>query len=646
VNRRGASVLGRPVYPTMADLPAEAIPDLVAVAVPAAHFADVVEDALDAGARAIVGITSGLGEKGGETAAVEARVAARVRERGAVLVGPNSMGMGNNSVSLAVGWGSYEAGPVYAVSQSGNLLADIAGQLHDIGLGLSRYVSVGNQADLAIADFVADAAHDEATTAVVAYIEDFRDGRDFVRAAREATRNGKTVAVMSPLPSAASARSAQSHTGALLTDFRSTEAACRSAGVLLARTTTELVGLVQVVANGRRPRGRRVYVFGDGGGNVTIAAGLLASGGLDLPVPSGTLRRRLDDLLPATSTVGNPTDLSGASERDMDVYLHLLDIVAGSGEYDVAVGTGGFGSYSRGADDDEFGRAEISTAGKLGEALAGSRFPVLLQTAAAASPAIDVLRGHGLPVFKDIGRLTDALRAVAPRGGGEGARPPARPTPEDSSSTPRALTYDESRRRLAEAGVRFPSAGVARDADDAVTIAAAFDFPVVVKDLSSLHKSDGGGVVLGIRTSDQLHEVVARMRARGATRFSVEEEVDRSGAYEMLVGARRDRHFGPLVAIGMGGTLTEVLDDVAIVLPPVDDAAVRSAIASLRAARLLGGYRDGPPAHLPSVTRVAGLLADLLDDDPTIDEAEINPLLVDGGGAVALDARIILGPAR
>ena len=281
VGRSGGELHGLTVHRSIADLPEP--PDLVVLSVPAHALEQAVDESLAAGARALVAIAAGLGELGPEGVERERAIVARVRAAGAVLVGPNCLGVFDAAAELDLASNPLPAGPLGFVSQSGNIALETGLLLGDLGLGFSRLVSVGNQADLDVTEVVANLATHDGTRVIGVYCEDFRDGRAFAETARTA---GKPVVLLTVGRTAAAVRAAYSHTGSLTSDLDAVDAACRAAGVHRVDTPRQLVDAVQALLAPQRPSGRRVGVVGDGGGYGAVASDLLGLHDLDLPVLS------------------------------------------------------------------------------------------------------------------------------------------------------------------------------------------------------------------------------------------------------------------------------------------------------------------------------------------------------------------------
>ena len=288
VNPRGGELMGQPLRSSLRELEGEA--DLVVVAVPERALEDTIDAALEVGARSIVVITAGLGERDASGRARELELRDRVRAAGALMLGPNCIGIFDAAANLRISSNEYPAGPVGLISQSGNLSLEVGLLLGRVGLGLSRFASVGNQADVTLPDLLEHLAEHDATKAIAVYVEDVADGRAFVAAARAAVRT-KPVVVLAAGTSEAGRRGAASHTGALVSDQAVLRAACEAAGALLVESPGALVDALQALVRSPLPRGRRVAVVGDGGGHGAVCADLLTANGLQVPELSAARRR-------------------------------------------------------------------------------------------------------------------------------------------------------------------------------------------------------------------------------------------------------------------------------------------------------------------------------------------------------------------
>jgi acyl-CoA synthetase (NDP forming) len=637
VNRSGGEILGRAAYPSLAELP-EA-PELVVVSVPAAGFAEAVDRSLDAGAKAIVAISAGLGEAGAEGRRLEDAVVERVRAAGAVMLGPNCLGVFDAGAELDLGWSALPAGPVGLISQSGNLALELARLAAPAGLGFSRFASLGNQADLVASDLLDELATHDETRVIALYLEDFRDGRAFVAAAARARELGKPVVLLTGGVTQASARAALSHTGALVSDARSVEAACRAAGIVDVATPKQLVDAAQALLSGRTPRGRRVAVYCDGGGHGVVAADVLAAAGLDVPALSAVTTAALAKELPSTASLANPVDFAGGGERGLAAYADVGRILLGADDVDAVLLTGYFGGY--GVDTPELEAEEVEAAHDLAGAATATGGTLVVHSSYAVSPASTALRAGGVPVYGDVESAVAALALLAGRDEPP-RRLPADPRSLDPVAAP-APGYAAARAFVAAAGVPVSEARTAATLAQALAAGDELGYPVVLKAADLLHKSDLGGVVLGIGNGDELAEAFSDLTARlGARELSVERMAPVADGVELIAGIRRDPRFGPLVLVGLGGIYAEILDDVAVALAPVAVEEAERLLGSLRGAPLLEGARGRPALDVAAAAAAVAALSRAAAACPAVAELDVNPLLVLPDGCLALDARVVV----
>jgi acyl-CoA synthetase (NDP forming) len=640
VNRRGGTVLGRPSITSLRD--AEGGADLVAICVPASGFLEAVDDALAAGARAIVAITAGLSESSDEGRELEAEAVRRVRAAGAVMVGPNCLGVVDTSTALLLASEPFAVGSVAVLSQSGNLVIDVDDLMRRHGLGISRFVSLGNQADVALDELMLACVDHPATSAVAVYAEDVRDGRAFVTAARALSDVGKPVVLLAPGRSSAASRGAASHTGSMTSPARVIDAACAAADVHRVETPAQMVDLLVALAGGRRAGGPRTAVLTDGGGHGAVAADAVHAAGLESPQLTADLGRRLRLALWEQSSTVNPVDLAGAGEQDPSSYARGLATLLASDEVDSVLWVGYFGGYA--LSPGSLGPREVAAAHEVVDAVAAQDKPVVVQTIFPDSPSVQVLRAAGIPVYRGMAEAAGALRALSRRPS------PARwdalhlPVPHPPLTD---TGYVETRDLLVRQGVAFPAMSVVHDEAglDALLESRSLSYPVVLKAMGLLHKSDAGGVVLALADETSVRSAYAEVRARlDPPAMTVETMADLSSGIEVIVGVQHDVRFGPVLMVGLGGVLTEVLGDVAFALAPVSSATAASLLRSLHGAALLAGVRGRPAVDVPALAATIAAVSAVAAAHPELAELEVNPVLALPRGTLALDARAVPAP--
>ena len=637
VNRRGGDILGRTAFRNLADLPAPV--DLVAICVPASGFLDAVRDSLAAGARALVAITAGLGEADAEGEKIEREAVALVRSAGAVLVGPNCLGVTDSSTGLRLASDPFRPGDVAVLSQSGNMVLDLEALMADEGLGISRFVSLGNQADVAVTDFMLDCVGHDATHAVAIYAEDVRDGRAFVQAARALAEAGKPVVLLAPGSSDAGRRGAASHTGSLTSADNVIDAACTASGIHRVHTPLQMVDALVALRQPFRAASGRVGILTDGGGHGSVAADSLHRVGLDVPLLSAELGAQLSRSLWSQSSVSNPVDLAGIGEQDPLSYARGLRTLLDSDEVAAVLLTGYFGGYAQ--TNEALAGPEIRAGEQIADIVRTAGKPVVVHTIFPESDSIAVLRGAGVPVHRDVGRAAAALAMlvetdVQVRSDPIDLPPSSRPTP--------SVDYVAARSALSDAGIAFPRSAIVKseqDLDDLLS-SAVVGFPLVMKAMGLLHKSDAGGVVLDIADEVRARAVFADLvRRLQPSVVSVEQMVDHEGAVEVIVGSTWDPRFGPVLMVGLGGVLAEVMEDVAFALAPVTHATASRLLHSLRGAPLLTGVRGRAPIDMSALVDVVVAVSEAASRHPDWVEVEVNPVIATPTGAVAVDARII-----
>jgi acyl-CoA synthetase (NDP forming) len=628
VNRKRSPVLGRATHASIADVPET--PDVAVLCVPRDAILAEVEAAVARGVRFLVCISAGFAETGAEGRDLQERVLAAVRTGGARLVGPNCLGVVDTHARFHCNafW-DVPTGRVALLSQSGGILLEIGERLARSGLGLSRGVSVGNQADILFHEYFDAVIDDPNSDALVVYAEAFRSGRAFLDGAVRVISHGKPVIVLAAPSSEAVDRAMTSHTGSMVSGDAVVDAALSAAGIIRTTSTRELITALKGVLAKPRMRGRRVAVVADGGGAAVLGAGAASAIGLDLPCLSDDLIERLRPLVGPGSGLTNPIDFVGA--LDLAAFQPVCEAIAASGEVDGIILTGLLNNVRPDADMPE----EPAVGRRFAESIAATGTALAAATPLSAEPATVAMDRAGVPVFDGIDQAAHCFVLAA------GHPPRLAPLPPPTRRIEASPDYLGARALVAAAGVAFPAAERAESLGEALAAADRIGYPVVLKALGLDHKSDLGGVRLDLATADALSDAVRTMaRDLDPPAFSVEAMVPGREGVEILIGAVRDPAFGPMIAVGLGGVLTEVLADTALAPAPADEEGAAALLGRLRGRRLLDGFRGRPAVDRAALARTVAAFSRFVAAHPEIVEAELNPVLALPDRTIALDARI------
>ena len=667
VNPRRKAVAGVLAYADVASLP-EA-PDLALVCTPPATVPAMIEAAGAKGIGAAIVVTAGLARTklADGTSAQEAMLAA-ARRYGTRILGPNCLGLIVPRIGLNASFAhtSALAGEIAFVSQSGALGTAVLDWARARGIGFSCFVSLGDGADIGFGDMLDALGSDPHTRAILLYIESISSRRNFMSAARAAARNKPVLAVKAGR-FADGMRAAQSHTGALAGSDEVYDAALRRAGMLRVFSVEELFEAVETLARVRRPRGDRLAVLTNGGGIGVMAVDRLIEDGGRLAVLAPETIAELDAALPATWSRGNPVDIVG--DADGARYAEAARILARAPEVDALLV---MHAPTAVADSTEAARAVV-------DALRAESATVLTSWVGgeAIAPARRLFAREGIPTFHTPEAAVRAfLHLIRYRRNQEMLMetPPSAPTEFTVSATAARLMVEEALARapdatagivldelqskavLAAYGIPTVETHIARTPAEAALKARAIGFPVALKILAEgiSHKSDVGGVDLFLDSEPTVENAAKRMLRLVAARapearvigFTVQPMAARPGAHELIAGIATDPIFGPVVLFGQGGTAVETIADRAIALPPLNLNLARELVARTRVARLLRGGRGRAPADMDALGLALMRVAQMIVDIPEIVEMDINPLLADAQGVLALDARIRIRAAE
>lgn len=663
VNPGRATVFDRAAAARIEDLSEP--PDLAVLCTPAPTVPGLLRACGRVGVRGAVVLAAGFREAGPAGRALEEDVRDALTEAPSLRVlGPNCLGLIVPGIRLNASFARapIRGGTIALCSQSGALCSAMLGWADAQGIGFSHFLSVGNMTDVGFADLLEFLAEDDTARSVVLYIEALTDARRFVASARRCTGR-KPVVVFKAGRHAAAARAAASHTGAMAGEDAVYDAAFEHAGIVRVGRLDELLATAELLAGSRWPRGRRLGIVTNAGGPGVIATDALVEGGGVLATLSESTIAALGAVLPACWSHGNPVDVIGDAdhERLASATRHVID--------DPTVDAVLVMLTPQAIID---ARAAAEAVGTIA---ASQPKPILASWMGGAevAPAVAALRHAGVPVFATPEPAVAAFLHLATHAErrdeaeARGARHCADTPALDAwiagaaAGAIRLLQgcagpVDESRARriFGLFDIAMTPADTAGTEEAAVDAARRLGYPVVLKVISPgvTHKTDVGGVVLDLRSDDavgaafrRIRDALARLAGTPFSGVSVQPMLDRSAGEELILGARRDATFGPVVMVGAGGTRAEVLGDRALALAPLDPQDARGLCDRLRLRALLGPWRGRAALDVDAVATMVTRLGWMIATIPGIAEVEANPVLVTVDGAVALDARLIAQPA-
>ena len=661
VNPKYTELAGLQVYPSIGAVPGAV--DLALVVVPAPAVAGVLVECAAAGVGCAVVITSGFaessasGERGRE---LQQDIADVVKRTGLRVCGPNSEGIFNPAVGLCATFSpavdpehgfvpapaGVPPGPIAVVSQSGGLAFALLNHAEDRGLAVGSVISTGNEVDLGWCDYVDYLLDQPSTRVVLGFVESFRQPERLIAVAHKAARLRKPIVLAKMGRTDAGRKAAASHTASLVGSDAAYSAAFRQLGILRVDDVDEMLDLAAYFCVGRRPAGRNVAVLTASGGAGAWLADACAERGLELPPPDPAAQAAIRSFIPAYGSVGNPVDITAQAVLEGG-FERALGVLAHSAVFDTIVAVATLVREER----------FFQSLAELRAAIDGSQTAIVYYSYTRASPkVVEALAELETPCFSTPGRTARALGAAVDYAefldrldqvavfGAESRQRPHWPAPAGRLSEAGARTY------LAPLEIPSPADRLVRTADEAV---AAFEAlgsgPVALKIQSAdvAHKTDVGGVRLGLRTADEVRAgfvaVGGRLIQRSTRLEGVLVQRMAPAGVDVFVAARREPLVGPLVVVGMGGVDVEVMADVAMRLAPVSLAEARAMLDELRGRALLDGARGRPRADIESlaaaVVRMSELAAAL---PPGVASIELNPVRVlpTGEGVLMLDAAI------
>ncbi|MEM2341134.1 MAG: acetate--CoA ligase family protein [Candidatus Bathyarchaeia archaeon] len=654
INPNADEILGFKCYKSVKDVPGDV--DLAVIVVPARIVPSVIEDCGAKGVKGVIVISAGFGETGREGAQLEREILNICRRYGIRLQGPNCLGI--ISVQSRVNASFAPAMPIPGniafVSQSGAIGSTILNWAVRNEIGFTKFISLGNEADLNAADFIEALGEDEETKVIGLYIEGVKEGTRFIEIARNVTRKKPIIAIKAGTTDAG-VKAVSSHTGSLAGSDVAFSAAFRKAGIIRVNTLEELFNLVLAFGSQPIPKGKRTLIVTNGGGPGILAADACEKLGLELPFLEYEIIEDLRKVMPPHASLGNPLDVLG--DADESRYKIALEAGLKSNNIDgiIVILT----------------PQAVTPYDKIAETIASlsntSNKPIIASFMGLEdnSLAIKILKKNRVPNYYFPESAVYVLKSMYEYGLIAGAPIEERiPHVEIDENKIRevierarienrlSLTIDEGIRIAEAAGVPVPKASLAKSREEAGFIADSIGYPVAMKIVSPdiLHKTDIGGVILGIKSRAEVEENYdllvrrARLTMPGAKINGVLVQSMVPPGKEIIVGAVRDVQFGPLLMFGLGGIYVNFLRDVSYRLCPLTRAEAAGMIEETKAYVLLRGVRGEPPSDIDSVIDVMLKISYIMSRFKDISEIEINPLFVyeSGEGCIGVDIRVTI----
>lgn len=647
------SICGVPAHPSLSSLPERV--DLVIIAVPAPLVPAIVEEAASSGARAAVIISAGFAELGRSGADVETEMLASSRRYGMRIVGPNCLGVVNTDPEVRMNATFARLvpspGKLALVSQSGAVGLVLAEQASAQGVGLSNFVSVGNKLDVSSNDLLCYFERDEQTSVIALYLESVGNPRKFARIARRVGEH-KPIVALKAGRTVAGARGARSHTAAAATPDVALSALLRSAGVIKVDRLEELLDVSAIFLTGRLPGGRRIALVGNSGGPLILAADACEAQGLIVAEFGEVTKDALSQVLVAEAAISNPVDLT-AGGRVTDLGSALEVVLRDDTVDAVIVVTTELPALSAGETRGTIDRiAQGSDKPMVACVLSGDR---RLPSAGTRSVAEVASPERAASALAHVCRYAEWRRSPQPLTDdfelfsvnptiSEIVRSELNRCPSGGW-----LDLDRAALLLESCGVPVVTTRGASSAEEAMSVAQLIGFPVVLKARTGalVHKSDVGGVSLNLKDADAVRDAYGAMQSRlgGEMGGVVVQPMGPTGV-EAIVGLNADPEFGPVVMVGLGGVMTDLLGDHAFGIPPFAAGVAEAMVRSLRAAPLLDGYRGAPPVDRQSLVAVLDRIAQVAENVPELVELDLNPLLLTSSSALVIDCKVRLAPRR
>ena len=666
VNPKEDSILGLKCYPKVSDIDEPV--DLALITTPAQTVPSIIEDCGKKGVKGAVIIAGGFRELGAEGRRLEQEMLEVARKYNVRLIGPNTSGMMNlkNNLNL-VGISDVPKGDIALVSQSGNMALSLITEASiKSQKGFSYYVGVGNETDVKFHEYLEFFGNDPDTKAILMYVEGMSEGRKFLQQAYRTTLQ-KPIILLKSGRSAAGKASAGSHTGSLAGMSEVAHSAFERAGIIVIDNPDELFPAAECLSSLPPIKNNSVGILADGGGHATIAADILTDLGIKIPQLNKKTQAKLKEILPFTASVRNPVDVAGGADADPSIFAECAKIMLNDHDIGGLLIVGLFGGYGI-----RFAKSlsliEEDAAHRMGKMVRKRNKPIIVHSLYASKNThpIELLRYYNIPVYDSLHVACKCVGVLSQRGAymneyhakvnfvfnwGAKARPAGKRIIETAKREGRNLLLEHEAKALLKLhGAPVTLDKLATTAEEAAKFAEEMNSEVVLKIVSPqiLHKSDAGGVKVGLRGREEVIEAFQEV-IENAKRYNPEAEIRgvlvspmAKRGLEVIIGTKIDDQFGPVIMFGIGGIMVEVLKDVSFRVLPISSVSAKKMMQEIRSAPILDGVRGTPPYDKKTLRKLLVICSELVESYPEIQEMDLNPIMVYSQGAKVVDARILL----
>jgi len=663
INPKRSELFGRKAYPNITEIENEV--DVVMIVVAPRFLVQSVADSVKMGAKGIIIITAGLGETGEEGKKIEAEILSEAAKTGAFVIGPNCSGMFSASVDMNfLGVPRINKGSISVLAQSGNVIDSLTHYARRRKGGFSKIISVGNAIGVNFHEYIDYLKDDPETKAIMVYLEGIKDGNNLVKVVRETVKK-KPVIALKVGRSGAGARAAASHTGSLAGDDVIVDAAFKQAGIVRVSNVDELFDMAETFVKCPLPKGNRVAILSEGGGDNSIAADNAEIFGMEVPVLSKETQAKMKPFLLEGMPASNPIDYGGTAEENPHMITECVKVCMQADEVDGIYITGFFGGF-KDIIAPHVAELEEQTSRDLVDLVKKHQKPLFVHTSFASGDikSLDILKVEGIPVMESSERSTRCLSALMNFAINQKkvkamhiAKAEAKERHSVKTIFKKAkdenrgnLLETESRDLLQEYGISLPEAIFAGNIQEAIKAGKKIGYPLAMKVVSPdiIHKSDAGGIQLGLKDEKDLKKGFDEI-VKNAKKVTTKERVLGTlispmvpKGQECIIGMIKDRQFGPVIMFGLGGIFVEVLKDVSFRVAPIGEEDINEMIEDIKGYKILTGIRGEKPKDIRAIKDILSKLSQIAIDNPEIEEIDLNPVIVHEKGASIVDSRVII----